>query len=250
VHESAVIAASARVSASAEIDAHAVLGSDCLVGDGCVIGAGAVLGNDVTVGEGTRLGARVTLLNGVRIGARCIVHPGAVIGADGFGFAPDRGTWRKIPQVGSVAIGDDVEIGANTTVDRGTIEDTVIENGVKIDNLVQIAHNVRLGEHTIIAALVGIAGSTKVGKRCMIGGATVMTNSLTICDDVVFTFSSVVTRSVDEPGTYSGHLSAEEATAWRKNAARFRNLDSLADRLIDVERELAKLMAEKTNDKR
>ena len=159
----------------------------------------------------TRSAPRVTLLDGVRIGARCIVHPGAVIGADGFGFAPERGTWHKIPQVGSVVIGDDVEIGANTTIDRGTIEDTVIEDGVKLDNLVQIAHNVRLGAHTIMAAMSGVAGSTKVGKRCMIGGGAVMINHLTICDDVMFTFRSIVTRSVDEPGTYSGHLPAEEA---------------------------------------
>jgi len=248
VHESAVVAASAHVAASAEVQAHAVVGSDCVVGADAVIGAGAVLGNNVTVGDGTRIGPRVTLLDGVRVGARCIVHAGAVLGADGFGFAPNHGQWEKIPQVGSVVVGDDVEIGANTTIDRGTIEDTVIEDGVKLDNLVQIAHNVRLGEHTIIAALSGIAGSTKLGRRCMIGGGTVMTNSLTICDDVVFTFSSIVTRSVDEPGTYSGHLSAEEASVWRRNAARFRNLDALADRLIKVEKELAKLNADKTND--
>jgi UDP-3-O-[3-hydroxymyristoyl] glucosamine N-acyltransferase len=241
VHTSAVVAASARVAASAQVDAHAVIGSDCIVADDAVIGAGAVLGTNVSVGKGTRIGPRVTLLDGVRVGARCIVHPGAVIGADGFGFAPNRGTWQKIPQVGGVVIGDDVEIGANTTIDRGAIEDTVIEDGVKLDNLVQIAHNVRLGAHTIMAAMSGVAGSTKVGKRCMIGGGTVMVNSLTICDDVMFTFHSIVTRSVDKPGTYSGHLPAEEAGLWRKNAARFRNLDELAERLIKAERALARI---------
>ena len=209
VHASAVVATSARVAATAQVDAQAVVGSDCTIGDEAVIGAGAVLGTNVSVGKGTRIGARVTLLDGVRVGERCIVHPGAVIGADGFGFAPDRGAWQKIPQLGSVVIGDDVEIGANTTIDRGTIEDTVIEDGVKLDNLVQIAHNVRLGAHTIMAAMSGVAGSTKVGKRCMIGGGVVMINQLTICDDVLFTFRSVVTRSVAEPGTYSGHLPAE-----------------------------------------
>ena len=238
VHSTAVVAASARVAASAQIDAHAVVGSDCTIGAEAVIGAGTVLGSNVTVGEGTRLGPRVTLLDGVSVGARCILHPGVVIGADGFGFAPERGAWHKIPQVGSVVIGNDVEIGANTTIDRGTIEDTVIEDGVKLDNLVQIAHNVRLGEHTIMAAMSGVAGSTKVGKRCMIGGGVVMINQLTICDDVMFTFRSVVTRSVDEPGTYSGHLPAEDAGVWRKNAARFRKLDELASRLIRAEREL------------
>ncbi|HEY3515592.1 MAG TPA: UDP-3-O-(3-hydroxymyristoyl)glucosamine N-acyltransferase, partial [Gammaproteobacteria bacterium] len=241
VHTSAVVAASARVAASAQVDAQAVIGSDCTVADDAVIGAGAVLGTNVSVGKGTRIGPRVTLLDGVRIGARCIVHPGAVIGADGFGFAPDRGTWQKIPQVGSVVIGDDVEIGANTTIDRGAIDDTVIEDGVKLDNLVQIADNVRVGAHTVMAAMTGIAGSTKLGKRCMIGGGTVMVNSLTICDDVMFTFHSTVTRSVDKPGTYSGHLPADEAGLWRKNAARFRQLDALADRLIKAERALARI---------
>jgi UDP-3-O-[3-hydroxymyristoyl] glucosamine N-acyltransferase len=242
VHSSAVVSATARVAASAQIGAHVFVGGDCVVGEEAVIGAGSVLGTNVTVGAGTRIGPRVTLLDGVRIGARCILHPGAVIGADGFGFAPDRGAWQKIPQVGSVVIGDDVEIGANTTVDRGTIDDTVIEEGVKLDNLVQIAHNVRLGAHTIMAAMSGVAGSTKVGKRCMIGGGVVMINQLTICDDVMFTFRSIVTRSVDEPGTYSGHLPAEEAAVWRKNAARFRKLDALADRVTKAERELAKFI--------
>jgi UDP-3-O-[3-hydroxymyristoyl] glucosamine N-acyltransferase len=241
VHATAVVAASARIAPTAEVDAHAVIGGDCTIGDGAIIGAGTVLGTGVSVGAATRLGPRVTLLHGVRIGARCIVHPGAVIGADGFGFAPDHGAWHKIPQVGGVVIGDDVEIGANTTIDRGTIEDTVIEDGVKLDNLVQVAHNARLGAHTIMAAMSGVAGSTKVGKRCMIGGGTVMINSLTICDDVKFTFHSIVTRSVDEPGTYSGHLPAEEAAKWRKNAVRFRNLDEMAERLANLERQLAKL---------
>jgi len=241
VHTTAVVAASARIAPTAEVDAHAVIGGDCNVGDGAVIGAGTVLGAGVTVGAATRIGPKVTLLHGVRIGARCIVHPGVVVGADGFGFAPDHGAWQKIPQIGGVVIGDDVEIGANTTIDRGTIEDTVIEDGVKLDNLVQVAHNARLGAHTIMAAMSGVAGSTKVWKRCMIGGGTVMTNSLTICDDVTFTFRSVVTRSVDEPGTYSGHLPAEETAKWRKNAVRFRNLDEMAERLAKAERELAKL---------
>jgi UDP-3-O-[3-hydroxymyristoyl] glucosamine N-acyltransferase len=245
VHATAVVAASARVAASAEIGAQAVVGADCTIGEGAVIGAGTVLGTHVLVGAQTSIGPRVTLLDGVRIGARCIVHPGVVIGADGFGFAADRGAWQKIPQVGGVVIGDDVEIGSNTTIDRGAIEDTVIEDGVKIDNLVQIAHNVRLGAHTIMAAMSGVAGSTKVGKRCMIGGAVVMINSLNVCDDALFTFGSVVTKSVDEPGTYSGHLPAEEAGKWRKSAARFRQLDALADRLTKVERELAKLTGTK-----
>jgi UDP-3-O-[3-hydroxymyristoyl] glucosamine N-acyltransferase len=241
IHATAVVAVNARVAASAQVDAHAVIGPGSTVGEHAVVGAGTVLGANVAIGAGTRLAPRVTVQHGVRIGARCIVHPGAVLGADGFGFAPDHGAWQKIPQLGGVVIGDDVEIGANTTIDRGTIDDTVIEDGVKLDNLVQIAHNVRLGAHTIMAAMSGVAGSTKVGKRCMIGGGVVMINQLTICDDVLFTFRGVVTRSVDEPGTYSGHLPAEEAGKWRKSAARFRKLDAMAERLTKTERELAKL---------
>jgi len=248
VHASAVVASSARVAATTQVDAHAVIGPGCVVGEGAVIGAGAVLGANVAIGPHTRVGSHVTLLDGVRVGARCILHPGVVIGADGFGFAPDQGTWQKIPQLGTVVIGDDVEIGANTTIDRGTIEDTVIEDGVKLDNLIQIAHNVRVGAHTIMAAMSGAAGSTKIGKRCMIGGGVVMVNSLDICDDVTFTFRSIVTKSVDVPGTYSGHLPAEETGRWRKNAARFRRLDSLAERLAAAERSLAKLMETKKAD--
>jgi UDP-3-O-[3-hydroxymyristoyl] glucosamine N-acyltransferase len=239
VHPSAVIAQSAQVAPTAEVGPQAVVGPGCRIGDAAVIGPGSVLGKDVSIGARTRLVARVTVLDGVRIGARCILHPGSVIGADGFGFAPDGGQWLHIPQLGSVTIGDDVEIGANTTVDRGTIDDTVIENGVKLDNLVQIAHNVRVGEHTVMAAMSGAAGSTRIGKRCMIGGGVVMINQIEICDDVLLLFRSVVTKSIEVPGTYSGSLPAEEASKWRRNAARFRKLDSLATRLAEAERALA-----------
>jgi UDP-3-O-[3-hydroxymyristoyl] glucosamine N-acyltransferase len=245
IHASAVVASSAQVATSAEVGPHASIGPGCRIGEFALIGAGSVLGKEVRVGAHTRLAARVTVLDGVRIGTRCIVHPGAVIGADGFGFAPDAGTWVKIPQLGSVVIGDDVEIGANTTVDRGTIDDTVIEDGVKLDNLVQIAHNVRVCEHTVMAAMSGAAGSTKIGKRCMIGGGVVITNGIEICDDVMFTFRSVVTKSIDKPGTYSGTLPAEEASKWRRNAARFRKLDALADRVTELERTLAAFTREK-----
>jgi UDP-3-O-[3-hydroxymyristoyl] glucosamine N-acyltransferase len=190
----------------------------------------------VRIGDGTCLAARVSVLDGVRIGARCIVHSGAVIGSDGFGFAREDARWIKVPQVGAVRIGDDAEIGANTTIDRGAIEDTVIEDGVKLDNLVQIAHNVRVGAHTAMAAMSGAAGSTKIGKRCMIGGGVVIVGHLTICDDVMFLFRSVVTKSVREPGVYGGALPAQPAARWRRNAARFAHLDALAGRVRDVER--------------
>ena len=245
VHTTAVVASGARVAPTAEIGANVVIGEGVTIGAGAVIGAGSVVGEGVSIGVSTRLGPRVVVFERVRIGARCILHPGAVVGADGFGFAPDGGKWQKIPQVGSVVIGDDVEIGANTTIDRGAIEDTVIEDGVKLDNLVQIAHNVRLGAHTVIAAMAGVAGSTKVGQRCMIAGGVIIMNSLQICDDVMFTFGSTVTKSVDQPGKYSGQLPAEPASRWQKNVARFRQLDSLVDRVSAAERAVAELQEKK-----
>jgi len=248
VHVTAVLASGARVAPTAEIGAHVVIGEGVTIGAGAVIGAGSVLGDGVSIGASTRLGPRVVVFERVRIGARCILHSGSIVGADGFGFAPDAGTWQKIPQVGSVVVGDDVEIGANTTIDRGAIEDTIIEEGVKLDNLVQIAHNVRLGAHTVIAAMAGVAGSTKVGERCMIAGGVIIMNSLNICDDVMFTFGSVVTKSVDEPGKYSGQLPAELSSRWQKNVARFRQLDSLADRVSAAERAVAQLQDQKKND--
>jgi UDP-3-O-[3-hydroxymyristoyl] glucosamine N-acyltransferase len=238
VDPSAVVAADARVAASAEIGAQAVVGRGSVIGDGASVGAGTVVGSGVSIGAATRLGPRVSVLDGVQIGERCIVHSGAVIGADGFGFAPDAGCWVKVPQVGGVRIGNDVEIGANTTVDRGAIEDTVIEDGVKLDNLVQIAHNVRVGAHTVMAAMSGAAGSTTIGRRCMIGGGVVIVGHVTICDDAVFLFRSVVTKSVEQAGVYAGSLPAEEAVRWRRNAARFKGLDALAKRLGGIERKL------------
>jgi UDP-3-O-[3-hydroxymyristoyl] glucosamine N-acyltransferase len=248
VHPSAVIAASARLAPSAEIGANAVIGAGSEVGDAAVVGPGCVLGANVSVGAATRLVARVTLLDGVRIGARGIVHAGAVIGADGFGFAPEGGQWVKIPQVGSVVIGDDVEIGANTTIDRGTIEDTVIEDGVKLDNLVQIAHNVRVGAHTVMAGTAAIAGSTKIGKRCMIAGGAAVINSIVVCDDVTLTVRAVVTKDIDKPGVYSGLFPAEEAAKWRRDVARFRRLEELAARVTAAEQRLAELTKTKKDE--
>jgi UDP-3-O-[3-hydroxymyristoyl] glucosamine N-acyltransferase len=248
VHPSAVIAASARLAPSAEIGANAVIGPGSKVGDAAVVGPGCVLGANVSVGAATRLVARVALLDGVRIGARCIVHAGAVIGADGFGFAPEGGQWVKIPQVGGVLIGDDVEIGANTTIDRGTIEDTVIEDGVKLDNLVQIAHNVRIGAHTVMAGTSAIAGSTKIGKRCMIAGGAAVINSIVVCDDVTLTVRAVVTKNIDKPGVYSGLFPAEEAAKWRRDVARFRRLEELAARVTAAEQRLADLAGKKKDE--
>jgi UDP-3-O-[3-hydroxymyristoyl] glucosamine N-acyltransferase len=173
----------------------------------------------------------------VKIGARVLLHPGVVIGGDGFGIAREPAGWIKVPQVGSVIIGDDVEIGANTTVDRGAIEDTVIEDGVKLDNQIQVGHNVRLGAHTVVAGCAAIAGSTTIGRNCMIAGCTGIGGHLEIADGVVITGMSMVSHSIREPGVYSGSLPVDEAARWRRNAARFRQLDKLARRVARMERD-------------
>jgi len=236
-HPSAVVEAGAAVDPSAWIGAHAYVAGGARIGARTSVGPGSILLEDASVGPDSRLVARVTLGPGVRIGSRCIVHPGAVIGADGFGHAPDAGTYVKVPQLGSVLIGDDVEVGANTTVDRGTIGDTVIGEGVKIDNQVQIGHNVRIGAHTVIAGCVGIAGSATVGRRCMLGGMVGVVGHLEICDDVAVTGRTMVSSSITRPGVYSGALPAEEARVFRRNAARFRKLDELANRVRRLERD-------------
>ena len=246
IHRDASVAADAAIAASAEIGPRAVVGARARIGERAIIGAGAVVGADVVVGADTRVAPLVSLRDRVTVGQRCIIHPGVVVGADGFGFAQDRGRWIKVPQLGSVVIGDDVEIGANTTIDRGTIENTVIEDGVKLDNLVQIAHNVRVGAHTVMAAMSGAAGSTKIGQRCMVGGGVVMVGHLTICDDVMFTFRSVVTQSVAVPGVYGGSLPAEEASKWRRSAARFRQLDAMHRRLRELEERLQQIEGKKS----
>lgn len=241
VDPSASVADGVELPESVHVGPQAVVGARCAIGELVVIGAGSVIGEGVRIGARTRLAARVTMLPGTRVGERCIVHSGVVIGADGFGFANDGGEWVKIPQIGGVSIGDDVEIGANTTIDRGTIEDTVIEDGVKLDNLVQIAHNVRIGAHTVMAAMVGVAGSTVVGPRCMIGGGVGIINGLEVCADTTITVRSLVMKSIREPGVYSGALPADAAAGWRRNAARFKHLDSLFERLRAVERRMDSL---------
>ena len=225
IHPQACIAGDASVAESAQVGAQAVVGSAATLGDSVVVGPGSVVGSRAAVGDGTRLAPGVVLMDGVRIGKRCLLHSGVVVGSDGFGFARDDNAWIKVPQLGGVVIGNDVEIGANTTIDRGTVENTVIEDGVKLDNQVQIAHNARIGAHTVMSAFSGVAGSTRVGARCLFGGAVVAVGHLEICDDVVFTFRTSVLRSVTEPGTYSGALAADEAGRWRRNAARFKALD-------------------------
>jgi UDP-3-O-[3-hydroxymyristoyl] glucosamine N-acyltransferase len=225
VHPSAVVAPGARIAASAGVGPLAVIEEDVEIGERVLIGPGCVLQRGARIGADSHLVARVTVCAEVRIGQRCTLHPGVVLGSDGFGFAPDAGTWVKVPQLGTVQIGDDVEIGANTTIDRGAIDDTVVENGVKLDNQIQVGHNVIIGEHTAIAGCVGISGSTTIGKRCMIGGAVGIAGHLTIADDVMVTGLTMVSASIKKAGSYSSGMPAEETRKWRRMVAHLRRLD-------------------------
>lgn len=235
VHATAVIEAGCNVDPSASIGAHCYIGTGCSIGAGVVIGPGCVLEHNVTIGSNSRLVARVTLCHGVRVGAAVLIHPGVVIGGDGFGIANDAGRWIKVPQLGGVVIGDDVEIGANTTIDRGALEDTVIEQGVKLDNQIQVAHNVRIGAHTAIAGCAAVAGSTVIGKRCQIGGAVGIVGHLTIADDVHVTAMSLVTGNINHSGVYSSGIAAQPRSEWVRNAARVRQLNEIAQRLRVLE---------------
>jgi UDP-3-O-[3-hydroxymyristoyl] glucosamine N-acyltransferase len=236
IHPTAVVAESARVAANAHIGPLVCIGENCDIGERAVINAGSVLEFGVRIGADTRVLPKVTIMHDVVIGERCLLHPGSVIGADGFGNAMSREGWVKVPQVGSVIIGDDVEIGANTTVDRGTIDDTVIENGVRLDNLIQIGHNVRIGEHSALASMVGIAGSATIGKRCMLAGMSGLVGHITLCDDVVIGGATMVTKSISEPGMYVASFPAEPEREWKRQVARFRRMDDLAKRVRRIEK--------------
>ncbi len=238
VHPSAVIGPECVVPASCEVGAGVVLGRHVVLGERVVLGPRTVVGDRVRIGADTRLMPAVTLCADVRIGLRCVLHPGVVVGSDGFGFAREReGNHIKVPQLGSVQVGDDVEIGANTTIDRGAIDDTVIGNGVKLDNQIQVGHNVRIGEHTVVAAQTGISGSTTIGARCMIGGQAGFAGHIVVADDVVIGGGTSVTGSLRSAGVYAGGgTPADTLQRWRRNMARFGQLDELAKRLRDVEK--------------
>ena len=236
VHPSAVVDGSARIAGDAEIGACAVIERGADIGAGCAIGAGCFIGEGAVIGAGTRLYPNVTVYRGCVIGERGILHSGVVIGADGFGLALDEGRWVKVPQAGRVVIGNDVEIGANTTVDRGALDDTVIEEGVKLDNQIQVAHNVRIGAHTAIAACTGIAGSAKIGRHCRIGGASGIAGHITIADNVEISTYTLITKSIDRPGTYTGAYAFEPHRDWLRNAAQLRHLAELAQRVRKLEK--------------
>ena len=238
IHPSAVVDSSALVADGASIGPNAVLEAGVEIGEQVVVGAGSVIGARARVGAGTVIRPRVTLAHDVVVGRRCHILSGAVIGSDGFGFANEKGVWHRIAQLGRVVLGDDVEVGANTTIDRGALDDTVIGDGVKLDNLIQIAHNVQIGDHSAMAAMVGIAGSTRIGRHCVFGGASGVAGHLEIADQVHLTGMTLVTGDIREPGVYSSGTSADTNRKWRKNAVRFRQLDDLARRLKELEKKI------------
>ncbi len=239
IHPSAVVGDGCRVPESVHLGPGVVLGDGVVLGERVRIDAGCFVGDGVTIGDDGWLKPRVVIQHGVVIGRRCVIDSGTVIGSDGFGYARDGERWLKIPQLGTVRIGDDVEIGANTTIDRGALEDTVIGDGVKLDNQIQVAHNVSIGEHTAIAGCTGIAGSAKIGRHCAIGGGVGVVGHLEIADNVVITGMTFVAHPIERPGSYSSGVPMQETAKWRRNYARFRQLDDIARRLARLEKRLS-----------
>ncbi len=236
IHKTAHVAADAIIVASAEIAANATIEHGATVGEGAFVGAGAYIGRNCSIGAYSKVLANATLVQDVKVGERCIIHPGAVIGSDGFGNAQGGSGWVKVPQVGGVRIGDDVEIGSNTTIDRGAIDDTVIGNGARLDNLIQIAHNVQVGAHTAMAAFTGISGSTVIGERCMFAGRSGIVGHISICDDVIVGGATMITKNITEPGFYTGSFPGEKDRDWKRKVARFRRMDDLASRVTALEK--------------
>ena len=247
IHPAAVADPSAKIAASASIGPHAVIEAGAEIGEHAVIGAGSFVGRDAKVGAHTLFHARVTFHAECVIGARGIVHSGAVIGADGFGFANEGGVYIKIPQTGRVVIADDVEIGANTTIDRGALADTVIDEGVKLDNQIHIAHNVHIGAHTAMAGCVGVAGSAKIGKYCTFAGAAMVLGQLTIVDNVHVSCGSLVSRSILEPGQYTGFYPLAKNADWEKTAAIVRNLSAMREKIRQLEKTIKSLTESQTS---
>ncbi|MFZ6861032.1 UDP-3-O-(3-hydroxymyristoyl)glucosamine N-acyltransferase [Undibacterium sp. Ji67W] len=246
VHPSAWVSPHAIVSASASIGSHVSIEAEAVIGEGAVIKAGTVIGRGVVIGDNTLLHANVTIYDYCLIGSECVIHSGAVIGADGFGFANDRGQWVKIPQTGRVVIGDRVEIGANTSIDRGALADTIIEDGVILDNQIQIGHNCHIGQNTAMAGCVGVAGSARIGKNCTFGGAAMVLGHLTIVDNVHVSSASMVSRSILEPGQYTGFYPLAKNADWEKSAAIVRNLSGMREKIRQLEKTI-KTLTEKSS---
>jgi UDP-3-O-[3-hydroxymyristoyl] glucosamine N-acyltransferase len=250
IHPSAFIDPAAVVSSNVSVGAFCCIGPGARIAEGVRIAEHCVIGRNAQVGAGSRLSARVTVGDECRIGERCIVHSGVVIGADGFGFAPHHGEWIKIEQLGAVQIGNDVEIGANTCIDRGALQDTILEDGVKLDNLVQIAHNVRVGRHTAMAGCAGVAGSATIGAHCTVGGGAIVLGHLQLADHVHISAASVVTRSILKPGQYTGLFPIDDNHAWEKNAATLKQLYTLRERLKLAEKALLNRPASAGNEEK
>ena len=238
IHPSAFVDPLAQVGQNVTVGAFACIGAGAVIADGVSIAEHCVIGRNTFVGAGSRLSARVTLAEGCSLGQRCIVHSGAVIGADGFGFAPHQGHWEKIEQLGAVCIGNDVEIGANTCIDRGALDNTVIEDGVKLDNLIQIGHNVRIGAHSALAGCVGVAGSASIGAHCTIGGGAIVLGHLTLAAHTHISAATVVTRSLLKTGNYTGIFPIDDNAVWEKNAATLKQLHVLRERVKKLENSL------------
>lgn len=238
VHPSAVVGDDVSLGDGAFIGANCVIEDGVRIGADSYIGSGCVVGRDSVIGDNCRLICNVTVCHECTLGSRIILHPGVVIGSDGFGLANEDGRWLKVPQLGAVRLGDDVEVGANTTIDRGAVEDTVLEEGVKLDNQIQVAHNVYIGAHTAVAGCVGISGSTRIGRYCAIAGGVGLVGHIEIADHVQITGMSMVTKSIDKPGVYSSGMAAQPNDIWLKNSARFRQLDEMARRLRELEKKI------------
>jgi UDP-3-O-[3-hydroxymyristoyl] glucosamine N-acyltransferase len=241
VHDTVTIGNDCKIDPSASIGPHCVIGNQVKIGANVVIGAGSIIGNAVEIDEASLIDPRVTIYYKVKIGKRVRISSGAVIGSDGFGFANEKGRWHKVPQLGTVVIGDDVDVGSNTTIDRGAIENTIIASGVKLDNLIQIGHNVQIGENTIVAGCTGIAGSTTIGKNCMIGGAVMINGHISIIDNVLITAGTGVSKSIRLPGIYSSGMAAMPNHEFRKNSARINRLEQLMQRVKTLEMTLKEL---------
>ena len=236
IHPSAVVMDGAKVSPEAYVGPNVTIGDNVVVESGVCLMGNISVGFNSVIGAGTLIHPNVTLYSDTKLGKSCVVHSGTVIGADGFGFEPDeKGRWHKVPQIGGVTIGERVEIGSNCSIDRGAVEDTVIEDGVILDNLIQIAHNVRIGAHSAIAGCTGISGSTVIGRHCLVGGGTCIKGHITIADGVHISGMSMVTRSIRKPGVYSSGMPVKEKSLWLKNVTRFHQLDEIARRLKDLE---------------
>lgn len=236
IHASAVVSEQCKIAEDVGIGPNVVIDADCQIGSGSYIGPGTVITAPCSIGENVRLLANVSLVGPTEIGDRVLIHPGVVIGSDGFGLANNQGVWEKIPQIGRVLIGADVEIGANTTIDRGALQDTVIEQGVKLDNQIQVAHNVKIGAHTAIAGCTGIAGSAVIGKHCGIGGGAGIQGHIEITDGVQVTGMTKISQSIEKPGVYTSGTAAQDNKEWIRNALRFKELDDLAKRLRRLEK--------------